>query len=106
MFGAAQVEEARSSGMDEAIASFAGEVDVLVNNVGSGLVRTFDDLTDEDWEKTFQLNFMSYVRACRKVLPVTRSRRRGTIVNNGSDLARQPEPVRWITARSSPRSCR
>jgi NAD(P)-dependent dehydrogenase (short-subunit alcohol dehydrogenase family) len=35
---------------------------------------------------------MSYVRACRKILPVMRARKKGVIVNNGSDLARQPEP--------------
>ena len=68
-------------------------VDVLVNNVGSGFVRTFDQLADEDWEKTLQLNFMSYVRAIRLVLPGMRERRSGVIVNNASDLARQPEPV-------------
>ncbi|WSG98159.1 SDR family oxidoreductase (plasmid) [Rhizobium johnstonii] len=57
-----------------------------------GAIRTFDQLTDEEWEKTFSLNFMSYVRATRKLLPILRERK-GVIVNNGSDLARQPEPV-------------
>ena len=66
---------------------------MLVNNVGSGFVRTFDQLTDDDWDKTLQLNFMSYVRAIRHVLPGMRERRSGVIVNNASDLARQPEPV-------------
>ena len=66
---------------------------MLVNNVGSGFVRTFDQLSDEDWDKTLQLNFMSYVRAIRLVLPGMRERRSGVIVNNASDLARQPEPV-------------
>ena len=36
---------------------------------------------------------MSYVRACRKVLPILRQRTGGVIINNASDLARQPEPV-------------
>ncbi len=76
-----------------AIAHYRGVVDVLVNNVGAGAVRTFDQLSDSDWEKTFALNFMSYVRVTRIVLPVMRAQRRGVIVNNGSDLARQPEGV-------------
>lgn len=76
----------------EALDEFGGVVDVLVNNVGSGAVRTFDQLTDEEWDKTFQLNFMSYVRTCRFALPIMRERG-GVIVNNASDLARQPEPV-------------
>jgi NAD(P)-dependent dehydrogenase (short-subunit alcohol dehydrogenase family) len=76
-----------------AIAHFGGKVDVLVNNVGAGAVRTFDQLSDEDWEKTFALNFMSYVRVTRLILPVMRKQGGGAIVNNGSDLARQPEGV-------------
>ena len=47
---------------------YGGQVDILVNNVGSGAIRTFDELSDDDWDKTLQLNFLSYVRACRKVL--------------------------------------
>jgi NAD(P)-dependent dehydrogenase (short-subunit alcohol dehydrogenase family) len=77
--------------VDGALAPYGQAVDVLVNNVGAGAVRTFDEISDADWEATLQLNFMSYVRACRKVLPGMRSRGRGVIVNNASDLARQPE---------------
>ncbi|MGV1793485.1 SDR family oxidoreductase [Rhizobium lusitanum] len=79
--------------MAAAIAHFGGVVDVLVNNVGAGAVRTFDQLTDADWDKTFSLNFMSYVRTTRAVLPVMRKQGHGAIINNGSDLARQPEGV-------------
>jgi NAD(P)-dependent dehydrogenase (short-subunit alcohol dehydrogenase family) len=65
---------------------------VLVNNVGVGAVRTFDDLSDDDWHETLDLNFLSYVRAIRWALPGMRERASGCIVNNASDLARQPEP--------------
>lgn len=85
---AADIEEKVTA----AIAHF-GSVDVLVNNVGAGAVRTFDQLTDAEWDKTFSLNFMSYVRTTRVVLPVMRKQGHGAIVNNGSDLARQPEGV-------------
>lgn len=81
-----------SGGMDELLDACSGNVDVLVNNVGSGAIRTFDDVSDEDWDGTLQLNFMSYVRATRKVLPIFREKG-GVIINNASDLARQPEPV-------------
>ena len=73
--------------------AYGGCVDVLVNNVGSGAVRTFDELTDDDWTRTFSLNFMSYVRTCRQIIPVMRQQGSGVIVNNASDLARQPEGV-------------
>lgn len=81
-----------TAGLDTLLRETGGVVDVLVNNVGSGAIRTFEQLTDEEWDKTFQLNFMSYVRATRHLLPILRERK-GNIVNNGSDLARQPEPV-------------
>jgi NAD(P)-dependent dehydrogenase (short-subunit alcohol dehydrogenase family) len=81
-----------SQGVSNGLAAFGGEIDVLVNNVGSGAIRTFDELSDDDWNATFNLNFMSYVRTCRAVLPRMRARG-GAIVNNASDLARQPEPV-------------
>jgi NAD(P)-dependent dehydrogenase (short-subunit alcohol dehydrogenase family) len=80
-------------GLDAVIAAAGGRVDVLFNNVGSGAVRTFDELDDAAWHRTLELNFFSQVRAIRHVLPLMRERGAGAIVNNASDLARQPEPV-------------
>ena len=85
--------EGVKSGVDAALKSYNGQLDVLVNNVGAGKVRTFDELSDEDWDFTMNLNFMSYVRTCRYLLPVLRNREKAVIINNASDLARQPEPV-------------
>lgn len=79
-------------GIREALAPYGGDVDVLVNNVGAGYVRGFDDLDDDTWQETLQINFFSYVRATRAVLSTMRERG-GVIVNNASDLAKQPEAV-------------
>jgi NAD(P)-dependent dehydrogenase (short-subunit alcohol dehydrogenase family) len=70
-----------------------GRLDVLFNNVGKGAVRSFDDLSDDDWDETLQINFMSQVRAIRRALTVMRAQGHGVITNNASDLARQPEGV-------------
>jgi NAD(P)-dependent dehydrogenase (short-subunit alcohol dehydrogenase family) len=86
-------EKGVAKGIADGLAPYGGTLDVLVNNVGAGSVRTFDQLTDADWDSTMNLNFMSYVRACRVVLPLLRAKGSGVIVNNASDLARQPEPV-------------
>jgi NAD(P)-dependent dehydrogenase (short-subunit alcohol dehydrogenase family) len=86
-------EKGVTDGINAGLASYGGRLDVLVNNVGAGSVRTFDQLTDADWDSTMNLNFMSYVRACRVVLPLMRAQGSGVIINNASDLARQPEPV-------------
>jgi NAD(P)-dependent dehydrogenase (short-subunit alcohol dehydrogenase family) len=80
------------TGVGEALRSHDHRVDVLVNNVGACRARDFDDLSDEDWLATFELNFMSYVRATRLVLPSMRAAGSGCVLNNASDLARQPEP--------------
>jgi NAD(P)-dependent dehydrogenase (short-subunit alcohol dehydrogenase family) len=79
-------------GMDALIGGAGGKLDILINNVGAGAVRSFDDVDDASWHSTLDLNFMSYVRAIRKALPILR-KSGGVIINNSSDLARQPEPV-------------
>jgi NAD(P)-dependent dehydrogenase (short-subunit alcohol dehydrogenase family) len=67
--------------------------DVLVNNVGYAAPRGFMDISDGEWEKSFQINFMAAVRVTRKLLPLMRKRDGAAIVNNGSDLGRQPEAI-------------
>ncbi|MBI1350631.1 MAG: SDR family oxidoreductase [Actinomycetales bacterium] len=86
-----------AAGVDEAFDSLlavtGGRLDILFNNVGTGAVRSFDDLSDEDWIATLNVNFMSQVRAIRRALAVMRAQGSGVITNNASDLARQPEAV-------------
>lgn len=86
-------EEGVAGGLAEALHVLGGRADVLFNNVGSGAVRAFDDLDDAAWRRTFELNFFSQVRAIRAVLPIMRAQHSGVIINNASDLARQPETV-------------
>lgn len=79
-----------SEGLSTALESHGGRVDVLFNNVGAGSLGTFDSLTDADWINTMQLNFFSQVRAATHVLPAMRAAGSGVIINNASDLGRQP----------------
>jgi 3-oxoacyl-[acyl-carrier protein] reductase len=67
-----------------------GPIEILVNNVGFAEIRSFADLTDEDWDQLWQLNVMSYVRAIRAVLPSMRERRFGRIVNVSSTAGKRP----------------
>jgi 3-oxoacyl-[acyl-carrier protein] reductase len=67
--------------------------DVLVNNVGYAAPKTFMEITDEQWEKTFQIDLMAAVRMMRRLLPLLRNRPGAAVVNNASDLGRQPEAV-------------
>ncbi|HVS84539.1 MAG TPA: SDR family oxidoreductase [Gaiellaceae bacterium] len=67
-----------------------GRLDVLVNNVGGTGIRKLEELTDEDWQTSFQLNLMSAVRATQTALPGMRERGSGTIVNVSSTAAKRP----------------
>jgi NAD(P)-dependent dehydrogenase (short-subunit alcohol dehydrogenase family) len=67
-----------------------GRVDVLVNNVGVAYQRTFEEVTDQQWDEVWQLNVMSYVRAIRAVLPGMKERRAGAIVNVSSTAGKRP----------------
>jgi 3-oxoacyl-[acyl-carrier protein] reductase len=67
-----------------------GRVDCLVNNVGGTEIRKLDELTDGDWQTSFELNLMSAVRATRAALPGMRLRKNGVIVNVSSTAAKRP----------------
>jgi NAD(P)-dependent dehydrogenase (short-subunit alcohol dehydrogenase family) len=67
-----------------------GRVDVLVNNVGGTDIRRLEDLTDADWQASFELNLMSAVRATQAALPGMRARGYGVVVNVSSTAAKRP----------------
>jgi NAD(P)-dependent dehydrogenase (short-subunit alcohol dehydrogenase family) len=81
--------EAADELIGAAIAAF-GRVDCLVNNVGGTNIRKFEELTDEDWQASFDFNLMTAVRATRAVLPGMKERGSGAIVNVSSSAGKRP----------------
>lgn len=77
-------------GEPERVVAEAGELDVLVNNVGYAEQRDFLTLADEQWDEAWQLNVMSYVRAIRAAVPGMRERGGGVIVNVSSTAGKRP----------------
>lgn len=75
---------------DAALAEFGG-VDILINNAGKGHNTAIDQLTDEDWYASIDLNLMSAVRLCRALVPQMCERGWGRIVNISTRVAREPD---------------
>jgi NAD(P)-dependent dehydrogenase (short-subunit alcohol dehydrogenase family) len=72
-----------------------GGVDVLVNNVGAVTPRTggFLSVTDDDWDRTFALDFYATVRTLRAAIPSMVARGGGAVVTIGSVNAYLPDPL-------------
>jgi NAD(P)-dependent dehydrogenase (short-subunit alcohol dehydrogenase family) len=70
-------------------------VDILINNVGIFEPKSFEKITDADWERFFAVNVMSGVRLSRAYLPQMKERNWGRIVFISSESALQI-PVEMI----------
>lgn len=65
-----------------------GPIDILVNNAGIAEARGLDDITEEDFDRTFASNLKSAFICTQAVLPGMRARHWGRIVNISSIGAR------------------
>ena len=63
-----------------AIIKAAGDVDILVNNVGIFEIKNAFDIPDEDWQRLFATNVLSGVRFTRHYGPRMRDKGFGRIV--------------------------
>jgi len=55
-------------------------VDILVNNLGIFEVRPFEEISDADWKRFFDVNVLSGARLSRLYLPSMRQRNWGRII--------------------------
>jgi 3-oxoacyl-[acyl-carrier protein] reductase len=69
-------------------AAAAGRIDILVNNAVYSVSAPFDEQSDENWQQHIDVKLMSYIRACREVLPHMKAQGGGRIVNVGGMTAR------------------
>ena len=65
-----------------------GAVDVLVNNAGIGIIKSVEELTEEDFDITISVNLKSAFLCTQAVVPGMRQRKWGRIVNISSGAAR------------------
>ena len=86
--GADVSQAAAVKGMVADVERELGPIDVLINNAGIGLVRTLDDLTEEDFDRTIAVNLKSAFLCTQAVVAGMRARKWGRIVNVSSGAAR------------------
>ena len=67
-----------------------GRIDVLVNSAGHGPRAPLLDLTDEDWQRGFDVYFLNVARAVRLVTPVMERQGGGSIINISTAWAFEP----------------
>lgn len=68
----------------EKIQTELGNIDILINNAGTGTFGKFLDLTPEQWENQVKVNLFGVYYTTRAVLPQMIERQTGDIVNISS----------------------
>ena len=67
-----------------------GSVDILVNNNGGPPPSTFEQLSDDDWQKAFNSTMMSCLRLSKLVIPNMKKNAWGRIINISSVSVKTP----------------
>src|SRR4029434_7726510 len=85
---------------DVVAAEHAG-VGLLVNNAGVALGGTFEQVSEEDFEWLFEINFWGMVRMTRAFLPLLRASGDARVVNLSSvyGLVAPPEHVAYAASK-------
>ena len=72
------------------VESDLGSVDILVNNNGGPPPSTFEQLSDDDWQKAFNSTMMSCLRLSKLVMPNMKKNAWGRIINISSVSVKTP----------------
>ncbi|MEU5852950.1 SDR family NAD(P)-dependent oxidoreductase [Saccharopolyspora shandongensis] len=69
------------------VVDLAGDVDILVNNLGIFGATPALEITDDDWRRYFEVNVLASARLTRLLLPAMMERGWGRVLNIASDSA-------------------
>ena len=72
-----------------------GRIDLLVNNVGTGgehIGMPLSNLTEEDWDRTYEVNLKAHFLTCKAVMLHMIEQKSGKIINVSSIVGRSGSP--------------
>ncbi|KAL7800065.1 hypothetical protein V8C37DRAFT_3549 [Trichoderma ceciliae] len=78
--------------IDEAWDIYPGGIDIVVNNAGFIVSGAIEELTQEDMDVSFKVNFHGPLNITRAVLPRLRAKGKGTLLYVGSQAAWHADP--------------
>ena len=93
------LDVANQDSIKRAIAE-AGQIDVLVNNAGIGLLSALEGTTQETIRELYETNLFGPMALIQAVLPQMRERKAGVIVNVSSSTTSRPLPLLSIYTAS------
>jgi len=96
---AVQADVSRNNQVEEmvgkALETF-GRIDVLVNNAGTGgehIGMPLSNLTEKDWDITYEVNLKAHFLTCRAVMPHMIEQKSGKIINISSIAGKTGSPI-------------
>ncbi|GBR09651.1 SDR family NAD(P)-dependent oxidoreductase [Acetobacter oeni] len=90
-FAADLTDPARVHTLHEAVRAGMGDPEIIVSAAGiTGPTGFFHDLTEEDWRKVLDVNFLTALRVARAFIPAMRRKGWGRVVFIASEDAVQP----------------
>jgi NAD(P)-dependent dehydrogenase (short-subunit alcohol dehydrogenase family) len=78
-----------------------GRIDILHNNVGIEIPGGIDEISEEDWDRTMNVNLKSMFLTCKYALPYMEKQESGCIVNISSINAIRTLPALSIAYSAS-----
>jgi NAD(P)-dependent dehydrogenase (short-subunit alcohol dehydrogenase family) len=94
-------DRAAVAGFPALVAAEHPGIDLLVNNAGVAVGGTFEQVSEEDFEWLFEINFWGVVRMTRAFLPALRASGDARVVNLSSvlGLVAPPEQVAYAASK-------
>jgi NAD(P)-dependent dehydrogenase (short-subunit alcohol dehydrogenase family) len=90
----------------DAIERELGAPEVVVYNAGSGVFRTFDEISAEDFESAWRVNALGLLLVAQRVAPAMKAAGKGSLVVVGATASRRgmPRTAAFAPAKAAQRS--